>query len=427
MKAKRFAIPFATTILLVGCGQFTQTEDPPASPKPVTETIRATLADAKENKTVLNEDGSVYWTPNNAIAVFFNSFKTLFVSYNSENAPIAYFVGDVTATGYNEGASENIPGKYTYWGLFPYHPLVPNVWGDIRISSDYMDWEGKDFYMEHCPTLSGLTRPENGSCDGTMITTTSPDWQRGFPGTFDKNLNIAIALTEDYHNLQFYNVLGGIRFSLHKTDVWEVVFRSNSEEPLAGIFSTTMGADGVPQITDVKEGKNVVTLLPADGEAFLPDTWYYIMLFPGQLAGGYTLELHADDGDWLKTETSEVEIKRSVFGSLAYVDDSAEKQEVIIPVESISLNVSTLAVSVLDDEVQLLATVLPEDASDKTVTWTSSDPSVVVVSDKGFVAGLKRGTAVITAQAGDKTAQCTVTVSSSEYGGHEGTSTETWD
>ena len=57
----------------------------------------------------------------------------------------------------------------------------------------------------------------------------------------------------------------------------------------------------------------------------------------------------------------------------------------------------------------LTATVTPDNATDKTVTWTSSDSTVATVSD-GTVKAVKAGTATITAKAGEKTATCTVTV-----------------
>ena len=65
----------------------------------------------------------------------------------------------------------------------------------------------------------------------------------------------------------------------------------------------------------------------------------------------------------------------------------------------------------------LPATVLPEDATDPTVTWTSSNPSIATVTalgNKGTVHGVSNGEVTITALAGDKTATCKVTVITKE-------------
>ena len=50
---------------------------------------------------------------------------------------------------------------------------------------------------------------------------------------------------------------------------------------------------------------------------------------------------------------------------------------------------------------QLTATVTPSNATNKTVTWNSSNPSVATVSSAGLVKGLKKGETVITALAAD--------------------------
>ena len=80
-----------------------------------------------------------------------------------------------------------------------------------------------------------------------------------------------------------------------------------------------------------------------------------------------------------------------------------------IPVSGIYLNKSSLSMYV-GGSGTLTATVLPENATDKTVTWTSSNTSIVTVND-GVVSAVSEGEATITASAGDKTATCKVTVS----------------
>lgn len=91
-----------------------------------------------------------------------------------------------------------------------------------------------------------------------------------------------------------------------------------------------------------------------------------------------------------------------------------------VNVESIALNENTLTLYTNRDPktATLTATVSPDNATDKTVTWISADEKIATV-ENGVVTAVGNGTTTITAQAGDKTAVCTVTVStrSSSSGG----------
>ena len=82
---------------------------------------------------------------------------------------------------------------------------------------------------------------------------------------------------------------------------------------------------------------------------------------------------------------------------------------VATPVESVTLNQTTASLRV-GQTVTLTATVMPEDATDKTVTWTSSNEAVATVDANGKVTAKALGKAVITAKSGDVSATCTVTV-----------------
>lgn len=80
----------------------------------------------------------------------------------------------------------------------------------------------------------------------------------------------------------------------------------------------------------------------------------------------------------------------------------------IIPVASIEISKTTLELTEGDSET-LSATVKPDDATDKSVNWSSSDPFVAVVND-GKVTAIKEGAAIITATSGEKSVACSVTV-----------------
>lgn len=79
-------------------------------------------------------------------------------------------------------------------------------------------------------------------------------------------------------------------------------------------------------------------------------------------------------------------------------------------VTSVTLNKKTLNLKV-GETGKLSATVLPDSAADKSITWSSSNTDVASVSSSGTVTAKKAGTAVITATAvNGKNASCTVTV-----------------
>ena len=82
------------------------------------------------------------------------------------------------------------------------------------------------------------------------------------------------------------------------------------------------------------------------------------------------------------------------------------------PVESVTLDKTTATIEV-DEALQLNATVLPVEAANKNVIWTSSNTSVATVSAEGIVTGLTVGTTTITATSEDdntKVATCDITV-----------------
>ena len=74
----------------------------------------------------------------------------------------------------------------------------------------------------------------------------------------------------------------------------------------------------------------------------------------------------------------------------------------------------------------LSATVSPDNATDKTVVWTSSNTEVATVAD-GVITALKVGSVTITAKAGDKSAACAVAVENAAGGGMESTTEEDLD
>jgi xyloglucan-specific exo-beta-1,4-glucanase len=84
---------------------------------------------------------------------------------------------------------------------------------------------------------------------------------------------------------------------------------------------------------------------------------------------------------------------------------------VILPVKSLSLNKSSDTIEI-SGSIQLTAKVLPADASDPSVLWSSSDDGVAIVGETGLVTGISEGSSVITASSADGKvkAECEITV-----------------
>ncbi len=106
----------------------------------------------------------------------------------------------------------------------------------------------------------------------------------------------------------------------------------------------------------------------------------------GHSAGKATLTFHIGD----KTSTLDVEVKT-------------------IPVESVSWDSSSMEMHVGDSH-ELTPTVSPSNATNKAVTYTSSNPEIASVNAGGTLQAHKAGTTEITAQAGGKSAVLSVTV-----------------
>lgn len=109
---------------------------------------------------------------------------------------------------------------------------------------------------------------------------------------------------------------------------------------------------------------------------------------------GYEFKVTLKDGATvLSTKTKVTEVKATVLPT-----------EVLLDKAKITV--------FKDDSRTLTATVMPTDAADKTVTWSSSDNSIATVSTTGEVSGIEAGTVTITATSntGSKAQSCEVTV-----------------
>ncbi len=97
-----------------------------------------------------------------------------------------------------------------------------------------------------------------------------------------------------------------------------------------------------------------------------------------------------------------------LLGVSACGNKDTDDKDQTVAVAGVTLD-KTEAVLKIGETVKLTASVSPENATEKTVTWTSSSNAVATVSG-GTVTAVSAGTANITAAAGGKNASCSVTV-----------------
>ncbi len=150
--------------------------------------------------------------------------------------------------------------------------------------------------------------------------------------------------------------------------------------------------DTLQDAVDDVDADDTIQLLkqPTEEKVTVPDDPQFSISAFGENVDTSKLPLETNDGKKVVVGTG---------GAVEVVD---------IPATSIALDKTSVEVF-SGKTVTLTATVSPANTTD-TVTWSSDDGSIATVNENGVVTGVSQGTATITAQAGDKTASCMVTV-----------------
>lgn len=126
--------------------------------------------------------------------------------------------------------------------------------------------------------------------------------------------------------------------------------------------------------------------------------------------------------DNIVIDTTKAKIEKQIIegtGSIVIKEDKPASEDTggtppaptTVAVTGVTLDKTTDELTI-GDEIVLTATVLPANATNKNVNWSSADTGVATVDNSGKVTAVSAGTAVITASTvdGNKTATCTVTV-----------------
>lgn len=100
-------------------------------------------------------------------------------------------------------------------------------------------------------------------------------------------------------------------------------------------------------------------------------------------------------------------------GTLIVTEKAVTPPSEEVAVTGVTVDKTEVALKVGGTE-KVTATVAPENATNKTVAWTTSNDKVATVASDGTITGVGAGVATVTAKAGDKSAEVKVTVTAAE-------------
>ena len=139
---------------------------------------------------------------------------------------------------------------------------------------------------------------------------------------------------------------------------------------------------------------------------------YRAYYFNNQKYNGESLLLHVGD---------EVVVYGKIMNYQGRLPETVQGEAYVVSINGVSLiasitiNGNTTEPLTVGDTLQLSATVLPDNATDKSVTWSSSNASVATISSTGLVTAKGEGTTTIICKANDESGvqdSCVVTVNS---------------
>ena len=235
---------------------------------------------APETKTILQEDGSVWWSPGDEISLFVG--ENMYGGYqltaaNTEPSSFVEFKGEINSNPYNE----------KYVAVYPY---------------DFSN----SFYNE-------------------VLSVSVPSIQIAVKNSFANKSFISVAVSNN-NNLYFKNICSGIKFSVAHDNIKKVILTPcfGSNKPIVGSIDVSNFDSETPQISTYANNSSLTIIAPDDG-CFEVGTNYYVSLCPSYQENGLWVEYVTDDGNSAKVNMANpIEFKRGVFKRLYEKDKDLE-------------------------------------------------------------------------------------------------------
>ena len=247
-------------------------------------------------KTIRTETGTTYWLPNDKINIFQGAAGgSKFTAQNTEPSQITQFKGTLTAV---TGNSESTSSSLDFWGVYPYNAT--------------------------------------NTCDGHSVTLSVHDIQTSIAGSFAKDEFPSIGTSPNLA-ISFYNVCGGIYFTVTKSGISKITFKGNNDEDIAGKVRVKFGDDGKPVVESILDGKKKISIYAPTTEGFEIGSRYYMSILPTMFSNGFSLtftqiieneEGHIETYEGIFIYPNNVTFERSYFNGLTDRDASLEFHKV---------------------------------------------------------------------------------------------------
>lgn len=299
---KRTLFAITLSVIAVGCVREADQQLLEQDPENLREVVFH-AGWATETKTVLQEDGSVWWSAGDEIGLCFPlkeknidpivapCLKLVFKT--DDDAPLADYYVDmdnpISRGNYYEYCRKRDQGLVadTVYAIYPERSDNSN---DIFFTSE----------------------------GNLLVYFTIPTVQIATPESFDKLAMVSIA-ESDGNNLGFRNLCGGIKFSVSQPGIKEVSFRSSSGETLSGSFffirkSGELFVDW-PSSWGSSGSDEVIVRAP-DDSYFEVGKYYYAVLNPLEDDSPIVVTYKKDSSKASYFTSGSTSIKRSVFKRL---------------------------------------------------------------------------------------------------------------
>ena len=372
---KKSFIYIAALTLIAACNKV-------ESPVPSQESsiITAQIEQEAATKTYMDAHNNIRWSEGDQVVAFMKS------SYGHKYQLISSFAGKTYAD----------------------FSIVSSGGGNLSAGTEL------DHNIVYYPYSDAIEAEKSGS--NYKLDVVLPSEQTYASESFGNGSMVMVAVSEN-NNITFRNVLGGMKLQLKGTQkVKSITLQGKNNEKLSGVATVTAYTDETKPAITMASGASTSVTLNCDGGVQLNEstaTEFIIALPPVLFSKGFTVTVTDADGKnyTVGTDKANTVLRSSILTMPAFKlgeapgEGSGEGLVEIVLLDRTSLTMAPSTSYTFETDFE------PYDAADKSLTWSSSAPSVASVDKNGVVTALTDGTAVISAVAvGGASASCTVVV-----------------